>query len=92
MDIIAATHARSRFLELVDEVDKFFKRYIITKKGEPKAVLLSADEFESWEETLFTLSKPATMKTIREGEGDWKASRKEKFVSLKELKKRLNVG
>lgn len=88
MDIIAATHARSKFLELVDEVDKFLKRYIITKKGRPKAVLLSAEEFESWEETLYTLSHPQTMKAIREGERDWKAGRKEKFVALEELRKK----
>lgn len=89
MDIIAATRARSKFLELVDEVDKFLKRYIITKKGEPKAVLLSAEEFESWEETLYTLSRPQTMRAIQEGEADWKAGRKEKFITLKELRKKI---
>lgn len=89
MDIIAATHARSKFLKLVDEVDKFLKRYIITKKGKPLAVLLSAEEFESWEETLYTLSRPQTMRVIREGERDWEAGRKEKFITLKELRKKI---
>jgi prevent-host-death family protein len=89
MDIIAATYARSKFLELVDEADRFLKRYIITKRGKPLAVLLSAEEFESWEETLYTLSRPQTMRAIREGERDWKAKRKEKFITLKELREKI---
>ena len=89
MDIITVTHARSKFLDLVDEVDKFLKRYVITKKGEPKAVLLSAEEFESWEETLYTLSRPQTMRAIRDGEADWKAGRKERFIALEELRKKI---
>lgn len=92
MDIIAATYARNKFLDLVDEVDAFLKRFIITKKGEPKAVLMSADEFESWEETLYTLSKRKTMAAIREAEIDWKAGRKNKFITLKELRKNLKVN
>lgn len=89
MDIIGATYARNKFLDLIDEVDAFLKRFIITKKGEPKAVLMSASEFESWEETLYTLSRPKTVKAIREAEADWKAGRKERFMTLKELKKKF---
>lgn len=91
MDIIAATAARNQFLDLVDQVDKFFKRFIITKKGEPKAVIMSAEEFKSWEETLYTLSNAKSRKAIREGESDWKKGQKGNFISLKEIKKKLKT-
>lgn len=91
MDIIAATEARSKFLQLVDEVDKFFKRFIVTKKGKPKAVIMSADEFESWEETIYTLSNPESRKAIQKAEVDWRAGRRDKFITLAELKKKLKI-
>lgn len=91
MDIMAVTEARNQFLDLIDQVDRFFKRVIITKKGEPKAVLMSAEEFESWEETLYTLSDAKTRKAIKNGEADWKEGRREKFISLTDYKKKIKV-
>ncbi|HNP95874.1 MAG TPA: type II toxin-antitoxin system Phd/YefM family antitoxin [Cyclobacteriaceae bacterium] len=36
-------------------------------KGRPAAVLLSADEFESWQETREILRNPALMQEIKQG-------------------------
>ena len=40
---------------------------LITKEGEVKAVLLSNDEWESWQETLEIMSDKNLMKGIQEG-------------------------
>jgi prevent-host-death family protein len=46
------------FGRLVAEVQAPGKVVTITKDGVPAAVLLSADEFESMQETIFWLSQP----------------------------------
>lgn len=56
MTTIAVSKARAILPELVDKVDKLWQRFTITKKGEAKAVLMSAEEFDSWEETLFSMA------------------------------------
>jgi len=40
------------FSKIVDEIQKMGAYYTITDKGRPKAVIMSAEEFESWQETL----------------------------------------
>lgn len=48
MKTVSATHARAHFYDLIDEVFSTGKRVGITKKGEIKAVLISAKEYEEW--------------------------------------------
>ena len=56
--------ARSRFSTLVDKADRLSERFIVTKNGTPKAVVMGAEEFESWVETLELLSNPKAVKEI----------------------------
>ena len=39
--------ARSRFSTLVDKADRLSERFIVTKNGTPKAVVMGAEEYES---------------------------------------------
>ena len=48
MKTVSATYARAHFYDLIDEVSKAGTRVGITKKGEIKAVLVGAREYESW--------------------------------------------
>jgi len=54
-NIISTTEARRRIFELTDAVQKPGTRYILTENGKSKAVILSAEEYESWQETIETL-------------------------------------
>ena len=63
---LSVTSARNNLLSLVDEADRLYSRFIITKNGTSKAVLMSSSEFESWQETLETLSDHRAMKDIKE--------------------------
>ena len=62
--------------------------YIITVKGRPAAILMSIDEFESWQETNEILSDPNALKEIKEGE---EAIERGEYVTLEELKKELDL-
>ena len=51
---------------LIRKVDDEFSRYIITINGAPKAVLLSYEEFEAFEETLEVLGDPQILADLQE--------------------------
>jgi hypothetical protein len=42
-------------------------RGLVTKNGRPKAVVMGADEFESWVETLELLSNQKAVKSLKQG-------------------------
>lgn len=59
---------KARFSEIVDRVVRQQDRVVVTRNGEPVAVLVSPDDLESLEETLAIMSDPSLMTQIRESE------------------------
>jgi len=51
---------------LVDEVESTHEQVTITRHGNPAAVLLAVDDFESLTETAFWLSQPGIAETLAE--------------------------
>ncbi len=72
--------------KVVDQIDKKWARYIVTKHGKPSVVMLSVEDYESLMETLDILADPAAMKGLKQGEEDL---RKGKTHSWQEVKSRL---
>jgi antitoxin YefM len=66
---------KDKLSELVDAAVTTHERVTITKNGSPAAMLVSVDEWESLQETLFWLSAPGTLESIREAEDDVAAGR-----------------
>lgn len=62
------TKARGDLTSLVENAKKKLDEYIITVNGSPAAVIISAQEYESWKETLEIMSDPSLLKAIQEGE------------------------
>ena len=72
MEIVNASQARANLFSLVEEVNRdHLPRIITSKKGD--AVLLSKDDWESLQETLYLQSVPNLVESIREAEqaDDW---------------------
>lgn len=86
MTTLSATKARANFYELIDKVATSGKSVGITKKGETKVVLMSAEELESLEETMEILSDKKLMAAIRRGE---KEIEEGNFKDWEEVKKEL---
>ena len=76
---ISLKEARNRFSNIVDKVDRLSDRYVVTKNGEPKAVVMSAEEFESWVETLELMSNPKAVKALERGLKEAKAGKLRSF-------------
>jgi antitoxin YefM len=68
MTTIPLSEARSRLSELVDEAVRTHQRVDITRNGRRAAVLMSADDFDSLEETLEILSDPQLMQELAEAD------------------------
>ena len=67
---LSATDARKTFFDLINKVGKAGTPFTITVNGEPKAVLMNAEDFDSWEETLEIMSNPELVRGIEQGEKD----------------------
>ena len=59
---------KARFSEIVDRVARQQDRVIVTRNGQPAAVLVSTDDLESLEETLAIMSDRSLMAQIRASE------------------------
>lgn len=82
------TKAREELTTLVDNAKKKLAEYIITVKGVPAAVIISADEYESWKETNEILADKSLMKAIRQGEKELDEG---KGLDWEEVKKELKL-
>jgi len=76
---ISLKEARNRFSKIVDKVDRLSERYVVTKNGVPKAVVMSAEEFESWVETLEFMSNPKAVRALEQGLKGAKAGKVRSF-------------
>jgi antitoxin YefM len=70
------TEARANLAELMDKAEEDREPIIITRRGRPSAVLISAEEWESMEATLHLLRSPKNaarlfeaVAQIKRGEG-----------------------
>ena len=64
---LTLSEAKARLSELVAKVEETEEELVITRNGRPVAVLISAEEFESWQETREIQRNPALMREIRQG-------------------------
>lgn len=67
--------AKNHLSELVDRASRTHERFEISVHGNVRAVLLSADDLASLEETLEILSDSDAVAAIREAEADIAAGR-----------------
>ena len=75
---ISTTEARKNLFTIVEKVSSPAVIYTLTERGTPKAVIMSAEEYESWVETMEILQdSPNILKNVAETEaaiksGAWK--------------------
>ena len=58
------TEAKAKLNELVEDAVTTSERVTITRQGRPAAVLISVDDLETMEETLFWQSQPGVHEDI----------------------------
>ncbi|MFH1830006.1 MAG: type II toxin-antitoxin system Phd/YefM family antitoxin [Pseudomonadota bacterium] len=88
MKSIKATDAKKHLLELIRDTDESFERYMITRNGEPKAVLMSVDDYEGWLETLQIMSDKDALNEIKKARKELDAG---KGVSFEKILEKLSA-
>lgn len=83
---LSLTEGRKRFFDIAERVQRPNIYYTLTDKGRPKVVVMSAEEFESWVETLEVMRDfPNLSEDIKEVEDDLKSGRYKTYSSLEDL-------
>ncbi|MDI6782078.1 MAG: type II toxin-antitoxin system prevent-host-death family antitoxin [bacterium] len=65
MNAITVNQAKRELDNLMEQVISNAEPAIICSDKDEKAVLMSLDEFNSWQETLYLLSNPANAEHLR---------------------------
>lgn len=82
------TKAREDLTLLVNRASKLLDEYIITVNGSPAAVLMSANEYESWKETNEILADSQLVREIKLAEKQMKNG---KGIPWEKVKKDLKI-
>lgn len=83
---LSISEARKRIFEIAQKVQKPDTHYILTENGRPKVALMSAEDFESWQETLEVMRDiPDLKKDIEEAEKDYKSGAYKNYPTLEEI-------
>ena len=65
--VLTLSEAKAHLSRLVADLEKKEEELVITRNGRPAAVLISADEYESWRETREIRRNRALMTEIKQG-------------------------
>lgn len=84
---LSITEARKKIFDIAEWVQKPDTHYTLTENGRPKAVIMSAEEFDSLMETMEILSDPKIMKDIEKVEEEYKRG---EYITWEEMKKELH--
>jgi len=80
---LSISEARKKIFRIAEKVQKPATYYTLTEKGRPKAILMSAEEFESWQETLEVVRNfPNLEKDIKKAEREY---RRGNYLTLEEI-------
>lgn len=77
---LSLADVKNRLSEVIDKLEREHGRVVVTKHGQPAAVMLNVDDLESLEETLAILSNPTLRDEIGRGEADITAGRTERLT------------
>jgi prevent-host-death family protein len=80
------SEARKNIFKIIGKTKRPGIYYTITDKGRPASVIMSAEEFESWQETLEVMRDfPNLNKDIEEAEKAYKSGDYKKWTTLEDL-------
>lgn len=85
---VTASEARNDFFAILKEVKTPGVSVMITYEGRPAGVLMSAEEFEGWMETMDIMSDPEEVAAIEQG---MREKERGDVVTLEEFTKKLGA-
>ena len=89
MKTVTVRRFRSNLAGILKDVTKRFDRYIISKRGEPEAVLMCVDDYEGWLETIEIMSDRKAMADIRAAKRELAAGKAYSFEEVFGRKRKI---
>lgn len=75
MESVNYSELRSRLAEMLDRVNDDHAPLLITRQGERPAVLMSLEDFRSFEETAYLMASPENAKRLNRAIAEIEAGR-----------------
>ncbi len=85
MKYFSVAEARAKFAEVVDLSTTSNEPVVITRNGEPTAVMISIEDYEVMTETLETISEPETLAALL----DWQQNPSQQTFTVDEVRDAL---
>jgi antitoxin YefM len=82
MKTLPLSEAKDRLSRIIGDVADRDERVMITRNGRPAAIVVSPEEFESWQATIDILSDPVLMAQFGRSR---KSMRRAKTYTIEEL-------
>jgi len=86
---ISSTEARQKFAEVISNINRTGALYTLTVNGKPRVVMMNAEDFDGWMETMDILSEPGALERIKKAEKEFDRG---EYITLEELEKSLNIA
>jgi len=67
---ISIRKLRTELAHVLEDVTSNLDRYVISKRGKPKAVLMCIDDYEGWLETLEIMSDKKAVQDIKKARNE----------------------
>ena len=80
MNIISYTSARNKFAKVMDEVCNNHSPIVVTRQESKPVVIISLEDYNAMEETLYLLNSPLNAQKLQEAIQDFQEKRN--FVEL----------
>lgn len=64
MDVVTYTKARQNFTETMKKVCDDHAPLMITRKNEPPVIMMSLEDYNSWEETIYLMRSTANAEKL----------------------------
>lgn len=89
MKIVSMAEARANFAKYIDSAEQTHERVIITRNGEPAAILLGIDDYEGMNDLIDIYSNPETQRQIQEAIA-YNEAHPEETISGEEMRRILD--
>ncbi|MBI3570580.1 MAG: type II toxin-antitoxin system prevent-host-death family antitoxin [Gammaproteobacteria bacterium] len=83
MKTMSYSAARNNLAKVIEEVTQDHAPILITRQKGAAAVLISLEDFESWQETAYLMRSPANAEHLRRGIAQVKAGKTRRRKLLK---------
>lgn len=82
MTVLTVTEAKAKFLKVVRDSEEKLTRFVITKEGHPAAVVMNADEFDGWLETMEIMGDKRALKEVRRARRELETGKTKSFAQV----------